>query len=241
MRFILALLFTSVVHTCVLAQINVAELEGGWETTFEEPGGRVAKLSMIISENHLAMTSYYADTGEFIATLGGSWRADWDNFSITYEFDSANPGQVGSAATMPYELSGSFLIFNGDRFWTRVDKGIEGEVAGAWQITGRAKEGEIQDLSDRIDGPRKTMKILSGTRFQWVAFDTKEKTFLGTGGGTYTTDENGVYVENIEFFSRDDSRVGQALYFKFALENGKWVHKGNSSKGDPIHEIWSRR
>ena len=84
------------------------------------------------------------------------------------------------------------------------------------------------------------MKILSGTRFQWIAYNTETKEFLGTGGGTYTT-EAGKYTENIEFFSRDSSRVGASLSFDFSLENGDWRHKGKSSKGDPIDEVWTKR
>jgi hypothetical protein len=84
------------------------------------------------------------------------------------------------------------------------------------------------------------MKILSGTRFQWIAYNIETKEFFGTGGGTYTT-VDGKYTENIAFFSRDNSRVGASLQFDFTLENGEWHHKGLSSKGDPIHEIWTRR
>nr|WP_299343463.1 hypothetical protein [Allomuricauda sp.] len=84
------------------------------------------------------------------------------------------------------------------------------------------------------------MKILSGTRFQWIAYNTETKEFMGTGGGTYTT-ENGKYVENIGFFSRDDSRVGASLSFDFELKDGDWHHSGKSSKGNPIYEIWSKR
>jgi hypothetical protein len=87
---------------------------------------------------------------------------------------------------------------------------------------------------------RKTMKILSGTRFQWIAYDTDTKQFLGTGGGTYTT-QQGEYAERIEFFSKDETRVGLRLKFNYALKDGDWEHSGLSSKGDPIHEIWSIR
>lgn len=96
------------------------------------------------------------------------------------------------------------------------------------------------EISRRTPGVRKTMKILSGTRFQWIAYNTETKEFFGTGGGTYTT-TNGKYVENIDFFSRDNSRVGASLQFDFVLEDGEWHHKGLSSKGDPIHEIWTPR
>ncbi|MDX1470670.1 MAG: hypothetical protein R3213_04170 [Flavobacteriaceae bacterium] len=63
---------------------------------------------------------------------------------------------------------------------------------------------------------------------------------MGTGGGTYTT-EDGKYTENIEFFSRDNSRVGASLEFDFELVDGDWHHSGFSSKGDPLYEIWTLR
>jgi hypothetical protein len=84
------------------------------------------------------------------------------------------------------------------------------------------------------------MKILSGTRFQWIAYNTETGQFRGTGGGTYTTID-GKYTENIEFFSRDDSRVGASLGFNFELKNGDWHHSGFSSKGTPLYEVWSLR
>jgi hypothetical protein len=63
---------------------------------------------------------------------------------------------------------------------------------------------------------------------------------MGTGGGTYTT-ADGTYTENIEFFSRDDSKAGLSLNFNYELIDGNWNHTGLSSKGKPIHEIWSIR
>jgi len=100
------------------------------------------------------------------------------------------------------------------------------------------RDGEVQERD--TSRPRKTMKILSGTRFQWIAYNTETKEFKGTGGGTYTTID-GKYTEQIEFFSRDDAKVGLRLQFDFAVKDGKWQHQGLSSKGAPIHEIWSVR
>ena len=79
----------------------------------------------------------------------------------------------------------------------------------------RKRDGEI--VKRDTSGPRKTMKILSGTRFQWIAYNTETKAFMGTGGGTYTT-LDGKYTENIGFFSRDDSRVGASLQFDYELK-----------------------
>ena len=49
------------------------------------------------------------------------------------------------------------------------------------------------------------------------------------------------YTENIEYFSRDNSRVGAKLKFDYKLKNEEWNHIGFSSKGDPMHEIWVKR
>ena len=68
--------------------------------------------------------------------------------------------------------------------------------------------------------------------------ETKE--FSGTGGGTFTA-KDGKYKEEIEFFSRDDSRVGMSLEFDFEVKDVDWYHSGLSSKGDPISEVWTNQ
>lgn len=240
MRF-LPLLLLILFPLVLSAQSPATQLLGAWESTFIDGQGRRSKLTMTIVDGFMVMTAYNPESGEFIATLGGRWRADWDSFSLTYEFDSSDSTQVGGVATMPYKLTGSVLIFNNDKFWTRTDDLSPGALAGAWEIIGRKTDGTMQDLSSRRTGPRKTMKILSGKRFQWIAFNTETKEFSATGGGTYTTDENGLYIEKIEFFSRDAARAGQQLSFDYQLEKGDWVHRGVSTKGDPVHEVWSLR
>jgi hypothetical protein len=72
-----------------------------------------------------------------------------------------------------------------------------------------------------------------------MAINTETKEFFGTGGGTYTF-INGKYTENIEFFSRDSTRVGASLTFDGSVSGYVWTHKGLSSRGDPIHEEWTR-
>jgi hypothetical protein len=235
------LILTLSFSTLLFAQSPATKLIGAWESTFTDGEGRSSQLTMTITDGFMVMTAYNEKSGEFIATLGGRWRADWDNFSITYEFDSSDPTQVSGVSTMPYELIGSTLVFNGDKVWSRTDAMAPGALPGAWEIIGRKRNGEMQDLSERRNSPRKTMKILSGTRFQWISFDIDKKKFNATGGGSYTTDENGMYIEKIEFFSRDPKRSGSQLSFDFSLENGDWAHRGVSSKGQPLHEIWSLR
>lgn len=241
MRPTLLLLFSLLICSLGSAQTSTNKLLGAWESTFLDGQGEQSKLTMIIADGYMSMAAYNQKTGAFIATLGGSWRADWENFSLTYEWDSSDSTQVGATKVMPYDLTGNILIFNQDKVWTRVDDNTPGALPGAWEITGRKRNGVMQDLSARRTGPRKTMKIMSGSRFQWIAFDIEKKRFRATGGGSYTTNEDGLYIEKIEFFSRDVNRVGASLSFDYKLFNGDWIHKGLSSKGTPIHEVWSKR
>ena len=172
-----------------------------------------------------------------MGTKGGSYTLTDESIEFTYEFSTQDLGIVGKTEPKPYKLVENGLQLNGTT-WTRVDDGNPGELFGAWLISGRKRDGEI--VKRDTSGPRKTMKILSGTRFQWIAYNTETKEFLGTGGGTYTTID-GKYTENIGFFSRDDSRVGASLEFNYELKEGDWHHSGLSSKGDPIYEVWSKR
>ena len=68
------------------------------------------------------------------------------------------------------------------------------------------------------------MKILSGTQFQWIAYNIATREFFGTGGGNYKT-VDGHYTEEISYFSRDNSRVGARLQFDFKLQDGDITRK----------------
>ncbi len=98
----------------------------------------------------------------------------------------------------------------------------------------KAKNEEAKPIQE------KPLKFLKDGRFQWIAYDTDGMQFKGTGGGSYTS-KDGVYTENIEYFSRDNSRVGASLQFKYEIKGDDWHHTGNNSKGEPMYEIWARR
>ena len=121
--------------------------------------------------------------------------------------------------------------------WEKVSRVAE-DLNGKWLMAGRmTDEGERRRDTSR---PRKTMKFLIDGHFQWIAFNTETFHFFGSGGGYYTT-EKGKYTEHIEYFSRDNSRVGAVLPFDYSLKGTDWHHQGFSSKGDPMYEIWSMR
>lgn len=212
---------------------------GAWESYHTSENGDNLKSVVIFGDGYQVIATYDLKTGKFIRTEGGTWKLAGDTMTETVEFDSKYPDKVGTEVSFKVFINDSIMgIVGRDRKYKRIDNGESGKLHGAWLMSGRVKDGETQISDTR--GPRKTMKILSGTRFQWIAYNTETKQFMGTGGGTYTT-ENGNYTENIEFFSRDDSRVGMSLSFDYDLIDGNWHHSGLSSKGDPIHEIWSKR
>ncbi|WP_010229662.1 hypothetical protein [Gillisia marina] len=212
---------------------------GAWERTYTLENDEKLKSVLIIADGFQVTSTYKASTGEFIRTNGGTWNLNGDTITAKIEFDTKDPERVGTEVSFGVFNNDSIMgILDSEIVYNRIDHGDPGKLQGSWLMSGRIRDGEIQ-LRD-TSGPRKTMKILSGTRFQWIAYNTETKQFMGTGGGSYTT-ENGEYTEAIEFFSRDNSRVGASLKFNYSLKDGNWHHSGLSSKGDPIHEIWSLR
>jgi len=212
---------------------------GAWETYHTSENGDPLKSVVIFGDGYQVIATYDLKTGTFIRTEGGTWKLAGDTMTETIEFDSKYPEKVGKEVSFKVFINDSIMgIVGRDREYKRIDNGAPGKLQGAWLMSGRVRDGETQ--MRETSGPRKTMKILSGTRFQWIAYNTETKEFMGTGGGTYTT-EDGKYTENIEFFSRDNSRVGASLKFDYSLVEGNWHHSGLSSKGDLIHEIWSKR
>lgn len=219
--------------------IYAQDILGAWENHSTSEKGDQLKTVITFVEGFQAVTTFNAITGQFIETHGGSWNLNENILTERIEFDTKNPERVGTEVSYKVNITDdNILIVGQHREFTRIDDGAPGKLNGAWLMSGRMVDDEAQTRD--TSGPRKTMKILSGTRFQWIAYNTESKQFMGTGGGTYTT-TNDEYNEMIEFFSKDDSRVGMRLNFNYELIDGNWHHRGFSSKGDPLHEIWSLR
>ncbi len=229
----------SIVICCVPLGLFAQSFLGAWETQTTSENGEQLKNVVIFSEGYQVSTWFNAANGKFISTNGGSWKIEGDTITEKVEFDTNNAERVGTELSFKVHLTDSIMGIVGDqKTWHRIDQGTPGALQGAWLMSGRKRNGELQQRD--TNRPRKTMKILSGTRFQWIAYNTETKKFMGTGGGTYTTID-GKYTEQIEFFSRDDTKVGLRLEFDFELLDGAWHHSGFSSKKEPIYEIWSLR
>ena len=210
------------------SDINSSEsIEGAWKSD---------EGVVIFSGIYFAYTAFTKT--EFKYTYGGSFAIDGNKIVLSYEFHSKEADKVGDSSSLNIKVKRKSLVLGSSEF-SRIDDGSPGKLAGTWLFSNRIRNGEL-GRPRSSDNPRKTMKILSGTRFQWIAYNVETQEFMGTGGGTYNT-VNGKYTENIDFFSRDNSRIGASLVFDFERKGDDWHHQGLSSKGDPIYEIWSLR
>lgn len=228
------LLTTAFLLVSVFASAQVPK--GAWKS--QEPTGSAS--SLIIADNYLAIASYSIGNKYFERTEGGPFTMSGDKMTYTPEFNSADTAKIGIPIVFTVTVKDDILTLRYEEamVWMRVDDATNVPMAGAWHITERADaQGALVPIHQQ--GTRKTLKLLSGTRFQWFAIDPAVKGFYATGGGTYTA-KDGKYTENIQFFSKDNNRVGSSLKFDFKLENGRWDHSGKSSEGKPVHEIWEK-
>lgn len=208
---------------------------GAWQ---RKTGG--VEQVLLFMDGYFTHTTYDKAAKRFVHTRGGTYTFKDGRLSVSYEFDTQNPAAIGQSVSYKTSMQNDQLqttVNGAAEGWKRLDEG-QAPLAGLWTISARRQGGELQAIHQT--GTRKTVKILTGTRFQWAAIDPGTKQFMGTGGGTYRF-ADGKYTERIEFFSRDSSRVGSSLSFDGRLENGDWHQSGLSSKGDPIYEVWSRK
>ena len=209
-------------------------INGAWSRNLD-----TAVQYLTVVDNYFAVATFNLEGKKFISTRGGTAMVEKGKMAGTIEFNTLDRTEVKSTYSYDIKLKENTLMLpleGNAKKWQKVDEAIE-SLAGNWRITAREQSGTMTAIKPAA---RKTIKILSGTRFQWAAINMETGEFFGTGGGHYTY-KDGAYTEHIEFFSRDTSRVGASLSFKAEINNGEWHHSGLSSKGDKIHEVWSRK
>lgn len=206
--------------------LNIIFIQAQVYTFQTNQNGKRVTHRILMDQSYLVETQFVSDPPEFILTRGGFYSKEGEAFIVNFEFNSN------------FEKDGiKQLVMNRSKDWTKTSKKTM-DLNGKWLMAGRMTD-QGQQRRD-ISRPRKTMKFLLDGYFQWIAFNTETLDFFGSGGGYYAT-ENGKYTEHIEYFSRDNSRVGAVLPFEYSLKGSDWHHQGFSSKGDPMHEIWSLR
>nr|WP_294905051.1 hypothetical protein [uncultured Lacibacter sp.] len=226
--FLLNLFFISV------SAFSQTAVSGSWS---KKEGSVIT--TWLFQDGFYSCTKYDIANKVFNYTKGGSYVVKGNELQMNPAFHTSEKDKVGSIETATVIVKDNVLQLTVNAVaekYNRTDDG-KGALAGHWLITGRKNNGNMQTITP---GARRTIKLLTGTRFQWIAINSETKEFFGTGGGTYTF-VNGKYTEHIEFFSRDSSRVGASLSFDGKVEGNNWHHSGLSSRGEPIHEIWTRR
>ncbi|MBC7892490.1 MAG: membrane or secreted protein [Sphingobacteriaceae bacterium] len=207
-------------------------LDGAWRQ-INAPAGHTFVLTL--ADGYAMETTF--EPSRFLGSRGGPVRVEGSSIALNVEFDTRDSARVGQTETQPMTLQAARLTL-GKAIYERLDEpSAQTPLAGLWRITGR--EGENGQVNAMQRGDRKTIKLLTGTRFQWAAINPKTRQFSGTGGGTYTL-KDGKYAETIDFFSRDNSRVGRSLSFDCELSGDTWRHRGQSSTGGKVSEVWSR-
>jgi len=187
---------------------------------------------VILDKEYIVLSKFESESGNFISTLGGYYKPgkflnlDEDVYAVNLEFNS----------NYDQDSIKNLSIIKTSK-WKNISKSND-ILKGKWVMSGRYNNGEFRTRN--TDLPRKTMKILIDGFFQWIAFNTETFKFSGSGGGEYET-LDGKYIEIIQYFSRDDSRVGAVLDFNYEIKNKDWYHSGLSSKGNPINEVWTIR
>ncbi|MVZ66903.1 hypothetical protein GQF61_13660 [Sphingobacterium sp. DK4209] len=225
MKRILSILLTIFLTTAMYAQETTA-IAGAYLAK----DGQTNHLILLI-DGYSSYIKY--ENNKYLSTWGGPYATSSKLLTVKVEYSDANPSEVGTSKNLDLKNVGSDLQI-GDLLFKKQNSNHQA-LDGLWRITGRQQENKLSTIAR---GDRKTIKLLVDGYFQWIAINPAERGFYGTGGGRYSF-KDGDYVEEIVFFSRDNSRVGATLEFKGELKEKDWHHSGKSSKGDPIYEIWS--
>lgn len=226
-----------------LSVVNAQNMEGAWRLTTQN-GKPMTQMEYIkiYQDGYMAFGARETATNKFVSAGGGPFILQGNTYQEVLDFYTVRPEMIGQKTSYTISFAANTLIISASmhhqvltEVWEKIGD-QQNDLTGHWVFTGRMKDST---LTRSTPGARRTIKILSGGRFQWVAFNSDTKEFFGTGGGTYTA-ANGNYTENISFFSRDDKRVGASLSFGYQMKDGEWHHSGISSAGAPIYEIWSK-
>ena len=222
--------------------LSAQQLEGAWKLISQNQvpvSGQ--EFIKIYQDNYFAFGIKNLADNSFVGAGGGPFSMTSRKLRETLEFFTLNPEIIGMVTSFAVRVEGNQITLSGTtpkgplvEVWERISDAKD-DLTGNLVITGRKRDDQIQRATP---GARRTIKILSGGRFQWVAFNSETREFSGTGGGTYSA-KGGKYVEMIAFFSRDNSRVGASLGFDYQVIDGEWHHSGLSSAGQPIFEIWT--
>jgi hypothetical protein len=217
----------------LFSKISYAQnISGAWKNTTD-----TTQTLILANENYVSITEYSTVGNRFIQAWGGKYEiSKTEEIFIDIAFHSKKAQLVGTNMSFNINQKKKNLSFT-EKTFDRIGNSKADALTGLWKISWILRKGEMTEMPK---GPRKTLKIMAGGYFQWFAINNVTSEFFGTGGGLYTIDGK-KYTEELVFFSRDNTRVGSKLSFDAAVSDKSWTHSGQSSKGEPLKEIWEKQ
>lgn len=222
-----------------------AQIPSGVYISEQQEAGKTVHREIKANDSFIIYTEYEIGPANFIRTIGGRYATtgtgseNKDTLKVKLAFNSDFKLDGIRELSFPFSFNNKALTIYADPEITFLQKERTAQdLDGAWLFATRGPDDGQQRRGE--GNPRKTLKFLMDDTFQWIAYNTDTMEFFGTGGGTFTS-KDGKYVENIQFFSRDNTRSGAKLEFDYEIKGDDWHHKGKTSKGEPLYEIWTRR
>ena len=128
---------------------------------------------VILDNEYIVISKFETGSGKFISTIGGYYETgeflnlNEDVFDVNLEFNS----------NYDQDSIKSLSIVKTSK-WKNISK-ENNTLKGKWVMSGRYNNGEFRTRNTAL--PRKTMKVLIGGFFQWIAFNTETFKFSGSG------------------------------------------------------------
>ena len=203
------------------------------------------QMVKILSSDHFMFAFFNEKTKQFFSAGGGTYSYADGIYTEHIQFHTIDPDLIGASLSFKCTLKDGRWYHTGaidDSEMNEVFEPIESDdrslLIGAW-IMNSYKDAEGHMVQPRRQDTKK-IKILANNWFQWAHFNTKEGFFLETGGGRYTY-KDGVYHEEIIFFSGDSTLIGKTQRFVAILKEGEWHHQEVSNTlGFQMSEVWER-
>lgn len=227
----------SLVQLVALTAMSVMPLQevdpviGAW-TGPDTREGRDVQIVVIFTEAHQVAVWFDPENGDVVHTNGGLWSREGAHVTEVVEFDSDNPQRVGTSVSFDIELTDTELAIVGAGMGlTRIEDGAGEHLSGAWRVVESLDDGEWVGA----EGPHRTVRLMSSTRFQEIVYNPETGELISTKGGTYVVDGQN-YGERIEFWVSDEA-PGRGARNMVQREGDRWLQMGRDGGG----RAWQER
>jgi hypothetical protein len=182
---LLSLLGFMAFHPAGTNQATVAPSMAGAYHMSVKQGNETFTAVKIVTGSYFTIAYYDLAGKKFAGTEGGTYSVNGSNYQENIEFNTMDSTRVGSTVTLQSLIKGSKWQLSGTKYgkkiaetWEQIseEKAQNSPLQGAWRITQRA-DPDTGTMSAMQQGPRKTLKMMSDTRFQWIAYNRLRSNF----------------------------------------------------------------